>query len=166
MTIETEKKYLIGMPSEALLSSLPSSEIEQIYIKTSGNYDGERVRRRVFADKTVYTRTGKRRLTAMSAVEDEKEITRDEFEALSQMIERGTSPVIKTRYVMPYRGYDYEIDVYPFWGDRAVMEVELPGEDAVFELPPEILILRDVTDDARYKNHALARSVPTEELFR
>lgn len=164
MTIETEKKYLIKMPSETLLSELSVSEIEQIYIKTSGNYDGERVRKRTFADKTVYTRTGKRRLSAMSAIEDEREITREEFDALARSIEDGTSPVIKKRYVMPYRGYDFEIDVYPFWDDRAVTEVELPSEDAEFELPPTLEVIRDVTDDARYKNHALARRVPCDGI--
>ncbi len=152
------------MPPSAVTSKLTASVIEQIYIKTSGNYDGERVRRREFSDRTVYTRTGKRRLSAMSAIEDEREITREEFEFFAREIEPGTSPIIKTRYVMPYRGYDYEIDVYPFWDDRAVMEVELPSEDAEFELPPEIVIVRDVTDDARYKNHALARRVPCDEL--
>lgn len=104
MNIETEKKYLIKMPSEEILLGLDRSEIEQIYIVTSGNYDGERVRRRRYPDREVFTRTGKRRLTAMSAIEDEREISSEEFYSLSRNIEQGTVPVIKKRYVMPYRG--------------------------------------------------------------
>ncbi len=164
MAIETEKKYLIGFPSERLLARLKKSEIEQIYIKSESEYDGERVRKRVFEDKTVYTRTGKRRISAMSAVEDEKEISCEDFERLKLDIEDGTSPIKKMRYVLPYRGYDFEIDLYGFWSDRAVMEVELPSEDAVFELPPEITVIRDVTDDVRYKNHALSCSVPDDVI--
>lgn len=162
MNIETEKKYLIKMPSEEILSGLEQSEIEQIYIVTSENYDGERVRRRRYPEREVFTRTGKRRLTAMSAIEDEREISSEEFYSLSRNIEQGTVPVIKKRYVMPYRGYDFEIDVYPFWSETAVMEVELPSETAEFELPPEITVICDVTDDMRYKNHAIARKRPPE----
>ncbi len=162
MNIETEKKYLIKMPSERLLSDLEQSEIEQIYIVTSGNYDGERVRRRKYSDREVFTRTGKRRLTAMSAIEDESEISEDEYRRLTENIEPGTVPVIKKRYVLPYRGYDFEIDVYPFWQETAVMEVELPSENAEFELPPEIIVVCDVTADPRYKNHAIARKCPPE----
>lgn len=162
VNIETEKKYLIKMPSECFLSKLEQSEIEQIYVVTSGGYDGERVRRRRYADKEIFTRTGKRRLTEMSAIEDEREISEEEFSFMSQSIEPGTSPVIKKRYVLPYRGYDFEIDVYPFWSETAVMEVELPSETAEFELPPEITVIRDVTADPRYKNHAIARKRPPE----
>ncbi len=164
MNIETEKKFLIKYPPSELFERLEKSEIEQIYIVSDGDYDGERVRKRRYRDRTVYTRTGKRRLTAMSAVEDEREISRQEYERLSLSSEAGSSPIIKTRYVLPYRGYDFEIDVYGFWSDRAVMEVELPSEDAEYELPPEIGIIRDVTDDVRYKNHALSRSVPTDAI--
>lgn len=156
-------KYLIKMPSEDLLSTIEGSEIEQIYITASEKYDGERVRKRKYADKTVYTHTKKKRLTAMSAIEDETEISEDEYLRLAENIESGTNPIIKKRYVLPYRGYAFEIDVYSFWSDIAVMEVELPSETAKFELPPEISVLRDVTADSRYKNHALAKRVPSYE---
>ncbi len=164
VNIETEKKYLIKYPSRELLSRLEKSEIEQVYIASDGAYDGERVRRRAYDGKTVYTRTGKRRLSAMSAIEDEREITAEEFYLMRRCAEPGSSPIIKTRYVLPYRGYDFEIDVYGFWSDRAVMEVELPSEDSTFELPPEITVIRDVTDEPQYKNHALAYRVPTEVI--
>lgn len=162
MAIETERKYLIRMPSSELLSALPKSNIEQIYLALTDGYDSSRIRRREFADKTVYTKTCKRHVTAMSAVEDECEITADEFSQLASLVEEGSRAIRKTRHVYTHRGYDFEIDVYPFWDDRAVMEVELPSEDSDFTIPSEIEVIKELTGDRRYTNHALAHAIPND----
>ena len=49
-----------------------------------------------------------------------------------------------------------EIDIYPFWDDRAVAEVEVGSEDEVVHLPDCIRVIREVTEDGRYKNASLA----------
>ena len=36
----------------------------------------------------------------------------------------------KTRYCLTYSGQYFEIDVYPFWKDRAIAEIELSDENA------------------------------------
>jgi CYTH domain-containing protein len=72
--------------------------------------------------------------------------------------------IIKKRYLLPFGGLIFEIDIYPFWHDRAIMEVELPKEDTPFEIPPGIEIIREVTGDSRYKNKSLARSVPYDDI--
>lgn len=164
MAIETERKYLIRLPLPAVIEKAEKSEIEQIYINVRGDYDGSRIRKRVYGDKTVYYLTSKKRISDMSAVEDENIITKSEYEEMKSLIEAGSRPLKKTRYVLPYRGFDFEIDIYPFWDDRAVMEVELPGEDAQFELPPEISVIKEITSDARYKNHALSRCIPCDVI--
>ena len=70
----------------------------------------------------------------------------------------------KTRYVLSYRGLNFEIDVYPQWHKTAVMEVELPREDAGLELPPEIEVIREITGKREYSNHSMSRSFPDEPL--
>ncbi len=164
MATETERKYLIKMPDAAELLAYRYSTIEQIYYKDDSDYDGCRVRRREYADRVSYTRTRKRRITNMTAVEDEVEITAEEYATYAKMIEADSQPVRKTRYVVPYRGYDFELDIYPHWSDRAIMEVELPSEDAAFDIPPMIHVIKEVTDDNRYKNHRMAYSVPNDEI--
>jgi len=57
-----------------------------------------------------------------------------------------------------------EIDVFPFWRDRAFCECELQSEDEPLPLPDWLHVYREVTDDPRYTNRALARSVPDEIL--
>ena len=64
--------------------------------------------------------------------------------------------------MLAYEGKDFEIDVYPFWQDRAVMEIELADEAEAVKLPPEIEIIKEVTRDRRYTNAALAREIPLD----
>lgn len=70
--------------------------------------------------------------------------------ALSQ-----TRVIDKTRYIVPFAGRDWEVDV--FNGDLAplvIAEVELPSADAAVELPP--FVGEEVTGDPRYYNSSLA----------
>lgn len=64
-------------------------------------------------------------------------------------------PVIKTRHWVEHAGHTWEIDV--FEGENAplvIAEIELDAVDEAFE-PPGWLGT-EVSDDARYYNHALA----------
>jgi CYTH domain-containing protein len=50
----------------------------------------------------------------------------------------------------------FEIDVYPFWQDQAVVEIELSQPDTPVEFPDFLELIREVTDDPSYRNRALA----------
>ena len=58
----------------------------------------------------------------------------------------------------------FEIDVYPFWKDRAIMEIELDDEGQEIVFPPEIQIIAEVTTDRRYTNSSLAKQVPYDSI--
>ena len=49
-----------------------------------------------------------------------------------------------------------EIDIYEFWNDQAIMEIELESEDQVIDLPGFIEVIKEVTGDPAYYNGALA----------
>ena len=68
----------------------------------------------------------------------------------------GTPPLYKVRWAFSYKGHTIEIDCYPFWGNEAILEVELSAPDEPIALPPEIEVLAEVTDDPNLKNRALA----------
>ena len=72
--------------------------------------------------------------------------------------------VKKTRYLVPFEGHTLEIDVFPFWHDRAFCECELQSEDEPLPLPDWLHVYREVTADPRYTNRALARAVPDDTL--
>jgi CYTH domain-containing protein len=56
-----------------------------------------------------------------------------------------------------HNGVYFEIDIFPFWKDKAIMEVELKNENEEISLPNFIKIIKEVSEDENYKNHSLAR---------
>ena len=65
---------------------------------------------------------------------------------------------------MPYAGHVLEFDIYPFWTDRAILEIELEHENEGAALPEYVRVIRDVSADYRYKNRQLAENVVMEEI--
>ena len=63
----------------------------------------------------------------------------------------------KTRYCLTYQNQYFEIDLYPFWKDKAIMEIELSDENAKIDFPDFIKVIKEVTDDDAYKNSSLAK---------
>ena len=66
-------------------------------------------------------------------------------------------PIRKTRYCLTSENQYFEIDVYPFWQDKAIMEIELANEADEIRFPKQIKVIGEVTDDDSYKNASLAR---------
>ena len=115
--------------------------------------------------KTTYIETVKSRVNALSAVEHEAEITADRYAELLTSADPTRHTIVKTRYRIPVGARVAEIDVYPFWQDRAVLEIELADEQETVWLPPFAKVIREVTADFRYKNVNLAKSVPNDDIF-
>ncbi len=156
--LEIERKFLIAMPSGAYLGGAGATkwEIAQTYLTHAGE-GSRRVRRTECGGNVTYTMTVKTRRTAMTCTEQERELTETEYQAALSEARPDSETVHKCRYRIPYAGHTLEIDVYPFWQDTAVLEVELQSEDEAFGLPPEIRVLREVTGEGLYKNTSIAR---------
>ena len=159
---EIERKYLIRYPDMKLLnSSADKTEITQTYLR---NRDGRtaRVRKRGLDGAYVYTHTQKTRISDVKRIE--LEISKEEYTRLLEDADPSRSVIHKDRYCLTYREQMFEIDVYPFWNDRAIMEIELDDEGQEIIFPPEIQIIREVTSDKRYTNSSLARQVPYDDI--
>ena len=104
----------------------------------------------------IYFRTMKQRVSDSSRIEKEERLTQEEYLNLLMDADPTKHPIRKTRYCLSYDNQYFEIDLYPFWNDRAVMEIELRSEDAEIRFPKEIKLIREVTDDEQYTNSALA----------
>lgn len=162
---EIERKFLIAMPDEGILKGLPRWDICQTYLIKEEKGGSERVRMRSRGDLTEYIHTVKRRISDISREENERLIDRAEYEELLQRADKGRRPIYKTRYILEHEGQDFEIDVYPFWTDRAIMELELTSEEQEIIMPPQIRIIREVTQDRRFTNAAMAKELPPQELL-
>ena len=164
---ETELKYLIQRPDAAFLASQPCCEIWEItqtYLLDGENGQTRRVRKVVCGGEARYYRTFKGFISAMTNAEDESEITREAYEDYISQRDQASMPIEKTRYRLPYGGHMLEFDMYPFWSDRAIMEIELEREDEKPAIPEYVRILKDVTGDRAYKNRMLAIRVPMEDI--
>ena len=161
-----EAGTLHRVPDAALLGekSVKRLAIAQVYLRAVTSGAGRRIRRARCGDETRYYYTEKTRVTAVTRIEREHEITAAEFEALLSERDEALRTIEKTRYLVPFEGHTLEIDVFPFWRDRAFCECELQSEDEPLPLPDWLHVYREVTDDPRYTNRALARSVPDEIL--
>ena len=164
---EIERKYLIKMPDVSALAKEKECRIlsvEQTYLIAEQG-ETHRVRLVREGDKTTYVETLKARVNALSAVEREAEITAARYEELLTQADPMCHTIKKTRYRIPVGARVAEIDVYPFWQDRAILEIELADEQETVWLPPFVKIIREVSADFRYKNVNLAKFVPNDEIF-
>lgn len=164
---EIERKYLIRYPDVKTLlaqKDVEQWEIVQIYLTVSGPGETRRIRQVVCDGGIKYYKAFKRRVSDLTNEEDEGEIDQLEYIRLSQEMHPDCKPLGKTRYRIPYAGHVLEFDLYPFWKDRAILEIELDREDEGAAIPEYVRIIRDVSADPAYKNRALAERVVTEEI--
>ena len=69
---EIERKFLIRMPDEEILASLKDhSRIVQTYLRNESDASSERVRKRIYPDRTVYTHTVKTHVSSIRRIEIE-----------------------------------------------------------------------------------------------
>ncbi len=164
--LETERKYLIRKPNFQLLSGLDGytvSDIEQIYLDEKDGLT-RRVRMIKYADRVEYTENTKRRISKMTCIENEVEITKERYLELKSEIASDCSPLYKRRHTFYYLGQTLEIDEYPSFLHSAILEIELKSEDTIPAFPEFIEIISEVTGDKKYSNHSMAKSFPDENL--
>ena len=160
--LEIERKFLIEYPDREWLEKQPfcrKVEIRQIYLMAP---EGEelRIRRRGENGNYMYFMTAKKQRTEMGRIEVERRLRKGDWEMMKTEADPDLNPIDKTRYCLTWKNRYYEIDVYPFWNDRAILEVEMESEQETFEIPDGIRVIREVTRDPEYKNSALARKIP------
>lgn len=154
MSLEREKKFLIELPSESVLGAAEKRSITQSYLEPEDGFDTVRVRRSVDAAGRVrHTYTLKRFVGGFTREESEREIGIDEYEKLKR---GAVYEISKDRYVLPFGGHVLEIDVFPFWNDKCILEIELGDENEEYSLPDFIRVIEDVTEDGEYTNASLA----------
>lgn len=152
----SEHRFLIHYPDIKWLEAIPNCEridIIQTYLKTDGNYE-IRLRQRGSKGKYVYFKTVKNSLT--DTVEDEVRLSKDKYLELLMEADTSKRQIRKNRYCLTFKNQYFEIDVYPFWKDKALMKIELSSERDSIIIPDQIKIIDEVTGSQEYKNAYLA----------
>ncbi len=156
--LEIERKFLIRYPSLQLLHNMPNcccTQISQVYLDIPDA--NVRIRKRTVDGICSYIRTEKAKLSALTRVETECNINEKEYNELLQYRHPEMAIIDKDRYCLMYKGRYLEIDMFPFWSDKAYVEAELIAEEEQVELPPYLEVIKEVTTDRRYTNKALAQ---------
>ncbi len=159
---EIERKYLIEYPDLSWLESLPNCEkvdIIQTYLKVDAAEE-VRVRQRGSDGHYIYYQTRKQKVNNYKRLQSERRINKDEYLNLLMNADPSLGQIRKDRYCLTYHNQYFEIDVYPFWNDKAIMEIQLHNLNDPIEFPDQIKIIKEVTDDPEYKNASLARHRP------
>ncbi len=149
MAQEIERKFLVHHDLWHNLEKPGGQVFRQGYLLTDPQ---KTIRVRLTPDQAFLTIKG---LTT-GATRPEFEYSIPVSEATELLDLFATTELAKTRYLLPYAGKTWEVDV--FAGANAgliVAEIELDSEDETFALPE--WVAGEVTHDARYYNANLAR---------
>lgn len=156
---EIERKYLIEYPNIKALEMLPNCEkveIIQTYLKSDDDGEEVRIRQRGSKGHYIYFETRKKSISGLKRVEIERRLSKDEY--LERLMDADTTKrsIRKDRYCLADGNQYFEIDIYPFWMDKAIMEIELSDPNEEIRFPEMINVIREVTEDDQYKNSSLA----------
>lgn len=160
---EIERKFLIENPQAYLdrCDNCTKVEILQTYLKSDHPNEEVRVRQRGIDGEYQYTKTTKRQLSGATRFETEERITQQEYLTLLMEADPKLKPVRKTRYCLIHENQYLEVDIYP-GSQNAILEVELSHEDQDIIFPLYLSIIKEVTEDKRFKNNSLAKEFPEE----
>ena len=155
---QIERNYLIQYPDLDWLNSIPNCqriEIVQTYLNSRSDEE-KRVRQRGINGNYIYFESTKKKVPGLKRVEIERRLSKDEYLNLLRDADLTKRQIHKTRYCLTYENQYFEIDVYPLWTDKAILEIKLSDENAEIIFPKEIQVIKDITGDETYKNATLA----------
>lgn len=159
--VEIERKYLIEMPDMYKIKNnfdCTTVDIIQTYLIRTDKKVERRIRQRGILDKFTYYYTEKEMLDdGLSRTERERKITEQEYLKLMMEADTELHQIRKQRTCFVYENQYFELDTYPFWSDKAILEVELTDGNKEVKIPEEIKLIKEVTTDSNYKNNNLAK---------
>ena len=163
---QLERKFLIEYPDIEALRRLPSCrkvKIAQTYL-LSQNDEEVRIRQRGVDGNYIFTETKKKTISGLKRLSWERRLSAEEYLERLQEADPTRRTIQKERYCLADGNQYFEIDIFPFWKDRAILEIELSDPEEEIRFPKMLKIIREVTDDPAYKNAALAKSLPGKDL--
>lgn len=156
--LEIERKFLIEQTPKLCEKCSLAINIVQIYLLRPDKNIQRRIRSWETDGEIKYFYTEKRFISAAVREENEREISREEFDRLKTEADPALVPIEKTRLIIPFEGQQFETDIYAFESRLATMELELSSEDQEIRLPPFVKVIREVTGEKAYSNAVLAAS--------
>lgn len=156
--LEIERKFLVRIPDIPAENVKRSMDIIQTYLVSGQDGSQRRVRRITENGKISYIYTEKIFYTAVTRKETEFEISEDRYSELIAQVSEEYTPIKKQRVCFEYADQLFELDIYPFSEELAIMEIELNDPEQNIIFPPFVDVIKEVTGINRYSNGALANA--------
>ena len=156
-----EKKYLISKPNiEQLLKNKHCRKvhIKQHYLIDDKKKEEEKIVLRRENNKNFYYNVNKK-----TKGKYRKTISADEYINKLEDENNKFYHIYKDRYYYVYDSRCIKIDIFPFWSDKAILEVDLLNDRENVKLPKCIKVIEDVTENINYKNYYLAEKYSNKE---
>lgn len=159
MSHSYRRRCLISMPDVDALEKMPNCrrvDISQTFLKCPPGRELRISRRRIDGVCTLYNSNEKALSSTGRPVETEARLTRDEYLDMLALADPTLRPICKSRYYLSENNVYFEIDVYPFWQDKAILEIDLESPEEQVDIPSFLHVIADVTHDKAYDYRTLA----------
>ena len=162
---EVERKFLIKRPTEEEIEKLgyvSKTNIIQTYLKSNEKVERRIRQRGTKKDGYSFYYCEKTEVGPGERIEKEEKISQTEY--ITYLAESDTSlhQISKIRYCFIYNKRYFEMDLYPFSDEYAIVEVELNDINEKIDFPP-LTFVKEVTNDTSYLNYSLAESLSLEK---
>lgn len=162
MPKEIERKFLIKKPTKEQIESLgciSETNIIQTYLKRGDGVAERRIRQRG-SEKNGFSfyYTEKTDIESGVRIENERKITPEEYLQLLTEADTTLHQISKVRHCFVYDKKYFEMDIYPFDNEYAIIEIELNDINEHINFPP-LDFVKEVTDDVSFRNSEIAKTL-------
>lgn len=160
--IDTFRKYLVEMPDlDKLQKEFNSSKVDIIrtYLLNKDNSNERSILQRGSFGNFAFYYMEKRHFSGYDRIEVERMISAKEYTALISQADTRVKQISKTRYCFIWNNMYYELDVFPFWNDKAILKIQPTDKGPKMEVPQFLRVIEDITDNMSYTNYSLAQNI-------
>lgn len=160
--IDIYKKYLVEMPDlDKLQNEFNSSKVDIIrtYLLNKDNSNERSIIQRGSFGNFAFYYTEKRHFNGYDRIEVERMLSAKEYTTLISQADTRLKQISKTRYCFIWNNMYYELDVFPFWSDRAILKIQPTDKGPKMEIPQFLRVIEDITDNMSYTNYSLAQNI-------
>jgi CYTH domain-containing protein len=152
-----KRKFLIEMPDLEQLKKKYNAvmlDMMQSYLVVTQPGVERRIRQQKNGEDYLYFYTEKHTREDGAKWVTEKPISEKQYVKYLMESDSALHHVRKNKYRFIADTCRYEVDVYPFSEDKAILFQYAPSNDTV--IPEEMKVIREVTGEEEYKNRMLA----------
>lgn len=162
---EIERKFIVHQSDFLELKNhtkVKRKNVIQFYLYSNDPEVERRIRTVYTVDSDfVYYYTEKRAVSndnQISRFEEENIIEGSRFIELLFEIDDNLQPILKKRFTFTFENQFFELDIFNFEKEYALLEIELESEDSEISLPFEFKNSFEVTNNPNFKNSQIAKN--------